>query len=540
MAVRLGKYAQMRPDPETSINQTISAEYKRDLMDLNVDVFGKSAKEHEREIMNKDKKKSKKSKKSKKRKRKDDESGGSDSDSDRGKDDRDNDRKKRKRRKDRDSKDRGDGKKDRSDRADSKDNKDRHGNSRTRGRHVSNKSNDKKPVTKTYERVREPSPVTSYNSPSSLEQDSDLESNGLELKYDLEPLIHHLHLDRELFNKQIFKIIKGRRRRHLLPKILRDMPDKDLKLNCLTELATWSNKRIRVLMRTGELMSSDQKGALIDPKAIYEEMQKRDEAEKIRELKRAEAILSGIKPDEFEKELNNLEQSNDPEGTGLPDAEKDAGSESEEEDIEAMRANLEKWREAKFQEELEKLRNKHKLETEALAKDLEEEMDLLNKQLEEKELARKKLEELNAQMAKVRREVEKKQAEKQGMVLVEKTTLKKTKPEEVKLEEAGPDALPENRSSDENESSLDMDDMEASNSNRSVSEDIDDIPLADSPSRQQQPKLRKSKAKKVKKEKKKKGEDDSEASPVGPKANLCPDVPYWKGGQKNGLLRGIF
>merc|ERR1712226_961067 len=407
-------------DPESSMTQVISAEYKRDLMEQNVDLFGNP-------VSNPSAKKRKKSKKDS-------------SDSDSTDSDSTSKRKKKKRRK----------------KKDKKRDKDRESRSKDKSSHSRNKEKDSNEPRRDYpslqyskqevprnhpktressseperdgpvfpvdlsrntvresryreeseerrrleknekkrkssgdkkKQTRDPTPESSYHSPGNLESDSDLESNGLDLKYDLEPLIHHLHLDRELFNKQIFKIIRGRRRRHLLPKILRDMPDKELKLNCLTELATWSNKRLRVLMRTGDLMSAEAKGALIDPKQIFEEMQKRDEQATIREQKRLEAIEKGLEPEPETEEL--------PADT----VDDKAGSESEEEDIEAMRANLEKWREAKFEEELLKLRNKHKLENEQLAKDLEEEMDLLNKQREDKEKAKKKLDELNEKMA---------------------------------------------------------------------------------------------------------------------------------------------
>merc|ERR1739848_614738 len=112
------------------------------------------------------------------------------------------------------------------------------------------------------EKNREPSPDSSYKSPSDIENDTDLESDGLDMKHEIEPLICYLKEDRELFNKQIFRIIRGRRRRHLMPKVLRDINDKELKQTCLTELARWSNKRCRILMRTGKLLESEDEEAI--------------------------------------------------------------------------------------------------------------------------------------------------------------------------------------------------------------------------------------------------------------------------------------
>ena len=533
MAVRLGKYAQLRPDPESSLTQVISGEFKRDLMDENVDLLGNSTRKDKMKGGAEKDKKKKKSKKRSKKSRKRNDSSDSNSSS-------------------------GDDRSERSRSGEGRSKAKRRRRSRSRDR-----SKDRKRDTKRAPKPRTPSPVSSYVSPSSLENDSDLESNGLELKYDLEPLIHHLHLDRELFNKQIFKIIKGRRRKHLLPQILRPMPDKELKLACLTELSQWSNKRIRVLMQTGDLMPADAKGALIDTKKLFAEMQKRDEEESMREKKRQEAIDQGIDPEEFLKnELakanaeaeaakasksvasqSSVESSNDPEKSEIPKAEKKNSKdsdESEEEDIEQMRENLEKWRKQKYDDEMAKLRAKHKIEMENVQKEVEEEIIKLNKKREEKQKEKERLEELNKKMSAIKSEMEKKQAEKQGMVLVEKTTLKKDKKIKKKEDEVGPDgAEGENKElgplekgeESSGESSLEMDDMEASASNRS---------LTDEEHKNETEKERKKRKKKERKEKRKNRKKDATeaANHVGPKANLCPDVPYGLGIFKKSHLFG--
>lgn len=485
MAVRLGKYAALRPDPESSLTQQISLEYKRDLMEENVDVFGNALG---------GKSKSDKKRKKSKKNSSDSDSSNSESEASSGEKKKKKRKKRKKERKTKDGEERGSKDRDR-DRSESR------ARERERNRNESGDAKKKKKAP-----VREPTPESSYHSPSNLEDDSDLESNGLDLKYDLEPLIHHLHLDREIFNKQVFRIIRGRRRRHLLPKILRDMNEKDLKQACLEELATWSNKRLRVLMRTGELLSAETKGALIDPSRIFEQMKKRDEITALREKIQGDALAAGEKMPK-EEELPDLNES--------ARLDKD-GSESEEEDIEAMRANLEKWRKAKFEEELQKMKDRHAKETEELKLVLEEELKMLDEQLEAKEESKKKLDELNKKMEEVRKKMAQKEADKRGMVLVEKSTLKKKKPVEEALPEEGPVPL-EPRSSDDADSSLDMDDIEASNSNQSVGDG-------------DKPKVEMDKAarKKARKEKKKKQQEDDIAAGqvVGPKANLCPDVPY--------------
>jgi len=260
----IGKYATLRPDKV----EQFSSEFKRDLLDLNpalMDIHGKKSK--------------------KKKKSRGDSSNSSSSDSSSGSSDSEDSEEERRRRKkkrkskekDRDDKkkrrrrrkksedgdrDRERGSRDRrSSRRDSKDDK-RRGSRSSRHRLVSGTSSDHQKRLLSKESNNYSSSDSSYKSPSNVENDSDLESDGLEMRREIEPLICYLREDRELFNKQIFKIIRGKRRKHLMPKVLRNINDKELKQTCLTELARWSNKRLRILMRTGKLLESEDEEAI--------------------------------------------------------------------------------------------------------------------------------------------------------------------------------------------------------------------------------------------------------------------------------------
>lgn len=349
----IGGYAANRPErPEE-----FSSEFKRDLLDIDPESLIKSKK---------------------KKKRRDDSSSSSDSDS--SDSDSSSDHRRKKKKKSKDSKRR---------RRRRRTSENGHGRDRRRS------------STGTYERSRarlvsgetdkskdqEQDDASSYKSPSDLDQDSDLESNGLDVKYKLDPLIYSLKEDREKFNKQIFKIIRGRRRRHLMPKVLRNIPDKELKQTCLTELARWSNKRCRILMRTGKLLESEDEEAITKVPDIDQLLQT------------GETVVTAAA-----EKIKEAEKAQNPEK---------ADNSSDEEDIEQMRANLAAWREKKTKEEMDKLKLKQEKELDEHRKEIERDQQLLERELEEKRLAKQKIAELSEKLNAVSKELK----EQEGLVL---------------------------------------------------------------------------------------------------------------------------
>lgn len=85
---------------------------------------------------------------------------------------------------------------------------------------------------------------------SDLENDSDLEKGGTKLKKRLYPLLYYLG-DRDDLMDELFRVIRGKRRKALLPKILRNLREDDLHELCDKELTGWSTKRCRTLIQTG-------------------------------------------------------------------------------------------------------------------------------------------------------------------------------------------------------------------------------------------------------------------------------------------------
>jgi len=85
---------------------------------------------------------------------------------------------------------------------------------------------------------------------SDLENDSDLEKGGTKLKKRLYPLLYYLG-DRDDLMDELFRVIRGKRRKALLPKILRNLREDDLHELCDKELTGWSTKRCRNLIQTG-------------------------------------------------------------------------------------------------------------------------------------------------------------------------------------------------------------------------------------------------------------------------------------------------
>lgn len=64
--------------------------------------------------------------------------------------------------------------------------------------------------------------------------------------------------DRDALTHELFKIVRGKRRKALLPKVLRNLKDKDLRDLCSDEIAGWSNKRCRMLINQGRDLRSDE------------------------------------------------------------------------------------------------------------------------------------------------------------------------------------------------------------------------------------------------------------------------------------------
>jgi cyclophilin family peptidyl-prolyl cis-trans isomerase len=85
---------------------------------------------------------------------------------------------------------------------------------------------------------------------SDIENDSDLEKGGTKLKKRLYPLLYYLG-DRDDLMDELFRVIRGKRRKALLPKILRNLREDDLHELCDKELTGWSTKRCRNLIQTG-------------------------------------------------------------------------------------------------------------------------------------------------------------------------------------------------------------------------------------------------------------------------------------------------
>jgi len=118
----------------------------------------------------------------------------------------------------------------------------------------------------------------------SYDEDSDLEANGLNLKRKLYPILFYVTDDRDALTHEIFKIIKGKRRKALLPKVLRQVKDKDLRDLCSDEISGWSNKRCRMLINCGRDLASDESsgGESTDEEEIN---RKRDDIKKESELR---------------------------------------------------------------------------------------------------------------------------------------------------------------------------------------------------------------------------------------------------------------
>jgi len=91
----------------------------------------------------------------------------------------------------------------------------------------------------------------------SIEDDSDLEKHGTNLRKRLYPLSYYLG-NRDDLTSELFTIIRGKRRKALLPKILRNLRERDLLEVCEKEVSGWSNKRCRTLIQQGRDLRSDE------------------------------------------------------------------------------------------------------------------------------------------------------------------------------------------------------------------------------------------------------------------------------------------
>merc|ERR1711893_156098 len=67
----------------------------------------------------------------------------------------------------------------------------------------------------------------------------------------------YLAEDRERLVEEVFKVIKGKRRKSLMPKVLRSIREKDLVELCADELSGWSSKRCQKYI-AGEELKSDE------------------------------------------------------------------------------------------------------------------------------------------------------------------------------------------------------------------------------------------------------------------------------------------
>merc|ERR1712071_364578 len=212
---------------------------------------------------------------------------------------------------------------------------------------------------------------------------------------------------------------------------------------------------------------------------------------------------------------------------------------SDEEDIAQMRANLSKWRKQRLDDELSKLRARQAKELEEHEAECAKEQELLERELEEKKKAKQKIFELSQKLEEVGQQI----AKEEGLVLVEKMTPKKEK----KKDDSDGSDEEENESnmtdlevdlegnvilqnedlvegkkeaSNDGHSSLNVGDGDSSDntvhSNNEEIQNADDIPLADSPSRQQQ-----QGGAKLNKPKKRRQEEQKDAK----RPNLCPDKP---------------
>ena len=224
--------------------------------------------------------------------------------------------------------------------------------------------------------------------------------------------------------------------------------------------------------------------------------------------------------------------------------------ESEDEDLQQMAKDLDDWRTAKIKEEYTKLKTQHIKEWEAEEEEQDKQLKLLEEKLETRKANREKLKQLSNNMEKVvvkmakekgidlveldpiQAKIDKKleeEKEKERIRLAQEKAEKEAeemrkRAEEFEKEEA---RMKEERGSEH--TSLNLEEQE-SNSGK-LSEDrmedvdpeekqrqqeIDNIPLADSPSRQQQ-----LKGPRLEPPKDKKKDDEPLIRP-----NLCPDVKY--------------
>merc|ERR1712110_1360660 len=92
---------------------------------------------------------------------------------------------------------------------------------------------------------------------SDIENDSDIEKGATKLKKRMYPLMYYIG-DRDDLMKELFSIIRGKRRKALLPKILRNLRESDLHEMCDKELTGWSTKRCRTLIQSGRDLGSDE------------------------------------------------------------------------------------------------------------------------------------------------------------------------------------------------------------------------------------------------------------------------------------------
>lgn len=555
----IGQYAAVRPEKV----QQYSSEFKRDLLDLNPHESSKSAKKKKKKSRDSSSDSSSNS----------DSSSSSDSEAERRR------RIKKNKRKSSDKHSKDDDKKRRRRRRKKSDS---HEVERRRTRRPSGaaSSDRNRRASRQTESV---SSDSSYKSPSEIENDSDLESDGLEMKHEIEPLICYLREDRELFNKQIFKIIRGRRRQHLMPKVLRNINDKELKQTCLTELARWSNKRLRILMRTGKLLESEDEEAIAPLPKIEDSDDEMKAEEKINGTVTAEKVMksdetgeNGDKAAEASKNGENVDKSEKPRNDN---SETDSDSKtrkkskkskkskrktdtnqnnsSDEEDIKQMKANLAVWRKNKIETEMVKLREKQAAEILQHEQEILKEQEMLQRELEDKKLAKKKIEELSQKLDDVGKEI----AKQEGLVLVEKMTLRKSSSEsadsEDELEKKKMDEAVGVEKMEDEESDEDVDSegnlvvkkrsakpkMVAAAIGKKITEDrpeADDMSLDvdDGDSSEQSDPVgsinhdlnKPEKPKKEKKPKKKKAEKPSKATKPAKEGeqreNLCPNTPY--------------
>lgn len=245
-----------------------------------------------------------------------------------------------------------------------------------------------------------------YKSPDEMEDDSDLEEKGLDLDKEVNPLYFQIKEDRETFFEEMFGVIQGRRRRAMLPKVLRKMRDKELKQMCINDFKSWSNKRCKTVMQTGvDISEEDIKKELENYEVAYRAKKaQEEEAKKVAE----EGGWDKDKTKEFSEFTEQEIKEKHEIAKQLAD----------------LQREMDKKRKEKMDQELEKLKEKQDVEiTVQKEKDAKLAEDVLVELGTRKE-QQAKIKELTEKLE----EAEKKRAEEHGLVLIPHHT--KTEPME--------------------------------------------------------------------------------------------------------------